>query len=156
MVKATKVKFYMNGDTVVYDASAFRLAEGSMLDKLIEKLPGVEIKDDGRIFAKGKFVTSLLLNGEEFFGNNSKVLLENLPAMTVDKVKVYHKKDKFNEAMQLKADEGNLVMDVRLKKNIPPGMSETWKEDTGQTIATWDVSSPPASRLSHGSRFSPT
>lgn len=121
VVKATKVKFYMNGDTVVYDASAFRLAEGSMLDKLIEKLPGVEIKDDGRIFAKGKFVTSLLLNGEEFFGNNSKVLLENLPAMTVDKVKVYNKKDKFNEAMQLKADEGNLVMDVRLKKEYSTG-----------------------------------
>ena len=42
VVVATKLKFYMNGDTLVYDADAFNLAEGSMLNTLIKQLPGVE------------------------------------------------------------------------------------------------------------------
>lgn len=36
-VKATKVKMVMHGDTIVYNADAFNLAEGSMLDALIKE-----------------------------------------------------------------------------------------------------------------------
>lgn len=43
------------------NADAFQMAEGSMLDALIEQLPGVELKDDGRIFVNGKFIESLLI-----------------------------------------------------------------------------------------------
>ena len=39
-VKATKVKMVVAGDTIIYNADAFNLAEGSMLDALISKLPG--------------------------------------------------------------------------------------------------------------------
>ena len=63
-VKATKIKFYNKGDTLVFNADAFQLSEGSMLDGLIRQLPGVELKDDGRIYVNGKYVESLLLNGE--------------------------------------------------------------------------------------------
>src|SRR3712207_9144993 len=44
VVKATKVKFYIKGDTIVYNADAFQLAEGSMLDALIRQLPGAELR----------------------------------------------------------------------------------------------------------------
>lgn len=47
-VKATKVKFYYKGDTLVYDADAFDLAEGSILDELIRQLPGTELKEGAR------------------------------------------------------------------------------------------------------------
>ena len=45
-VTASKVKFYYKGDTIIYNADAFILAEGSMLDALIRQLPGVELKSD--------------------------------------------------------------------------------------------------------------
>lgn len=60
------MKFYTRKDTLVFNADAFQLAEGSMLDALIRQLPGVELKDDGRIYVNGKYVESLLLNGEDF------------------------------------------------------------------------------------------
>ena len=66
IVKATKIKFYHNGDTLVYNADAFQLADGSMLDMLIKQLPGVVLKNNGQIFVNGKFVSSLLLNGMPF------------------------------------------------------------------------------------------
>ena len=80
VVKATKVKFYLRGDTVVHNADAFQLEEGSMLDALISQLPGAELKDDGRILVNGKQVESLLLNGEDFFRKDRSVMLENLPS----------------------------------------------------------------------------
>ena len=61
-VRATRIKMVVKGDTVEYNADAFNLAEGSMLDKLIEAMPGMELGDDGVITHNGKKVESLLVN----------------------------------------------------------------------------------------------
>lgn len=115
-VVASKVMFYHKGDTVVYNADAFQLSEGSMLDALIRQLPGVELKDDGRIYLNGRFVDRLLLNGKDFFKGNKQVLLDNLPAYTVKDIKVYDKLS--DEAAFLGRREKHdlsYVMDVQLK-----------------------------------------
>ena len=79
----------MHGDTVVYNADAFQLAEGSMLDALVERLPGVELRDNGVITHNGRPVSELLVNGKDFFRGDPTVALDNLPPYMVDKVKVY-------------------------------------------------------------------
>ena len=66
-VKATKIKFYNKGDTITYNADAFNLPEGSMLDNLIKSMPGADLKEDGEITVNGRRVDALLLNGEDFF-----------------------------------------------------------------------------------------
>ena len=65
VVKASKVKFYHDGDTLVFDADAFEMAEGSMLDALIKQLPGVELKSGGEITVNGRKVEELLLNAKD-------------------------------------------------------------------------------------------
>ena len=121
-VKASRVRFYFRGDTVVYDASQFQLAEGSMLDALIRQLPGVELKSDGRIYHNGKFVDDLLLNGKDLFQGNRKLMLENLPAYTVKDVAVYDKQTEENEWLG-RTDESSQhhVIDVRLKREYMVG-----------------------------------
>lgn len=89
VVKATKVKMYYKGDTLVYDADAFKLPDGSMLDALIRQLPGVTMNDGGEIFVNGRRVDELLLGSRTFFRGNKKVLMENLPYYTVKNLKVY-------------------------------------------------------------------
>lgn len=119
-VNATKIKFYNKGDTLVYDASAFQLPEGSMLDALIAQLPGVELSTDGQIKVNGRYVESLLLDGKKFFDNNNNLMLENIAAYTVKNVQVYEgvsRRDKeegkdFNKV---------LTMDVKLKKEYSIG-----------------------------------
>lgn len=120
-VTATKVKIYTKGDTLVYNADAFQLAEGSMLDALIKQLPGAELKDDGRILVNGKQVESLLLNGEDFFRGNNTVMLDNLPAYMVKDVQVYDKDGKLSEFAGRNMDDRTYVMDVRLKKQYSIG-----------------------------------
>lgn len=121
VVKATKIKMIYSGDTIIYNADAFKLAEGSMLDGLIRKLPGASIDNNGQITVNGRYVESLLVNGREFFQGNPKVALENLPAYTVDKVKVYNKQGAASQLMNRDMDDYSYVMDVRLKKEYAVG-----------------------------------
>lgn len=121
VVRATKIKFYHKGDTLVYNADAFNLAEGSMLDALIEQLPGVELKRDGRILVNGRQVESLLLNGKDFFRGKSSIMLENLPSYMVKNVKVYEKQSEYSELTGIKDSHPAFVMDVRLKREYSIG-----------------------------------
>lgn len=121
VVKATKIKFYTKGDTLVYNADAFNLAEGSMLDALVEQFPGAELKRDGRIFMNGKLVESVLLNGKDFFKGDNTVLLDNLPAYTVKHVKFYDKKSERSEALKMDMNDARFVMDVELKREYQIG-----------------------------------
>lgn len=115
-ITATKIKFYHKGDTLIYNADAFNLAEGSMLDALVEQLPGVELKRDGRILVNGKQVESVLLNGKDFFKGTHTILLDNLPGYTVKNVKFYDKKSERSEGLGMDLDDGRFVMDVILKR----------------------------------------
>ena len=131
-VTATRVKIYAKGDTVVYNADAFQLAEGSMLDALIRQLPGVELKDDGQILVNGKKVESLLLNGEDFFKKDHSVMLDNLPSYMVNNVKVYERRDEMRKhAKQSPMTPKQLVMDVNLKKQYSIGWIANAEAATG-------------------------
>ena len=121
VVKATKVKMVMHGDTIVYNADAFNLAEGSMLDALVAKLPGCKLTRDGQIYVNGRYVESLLVDGHDFFGGNAQLALQNLPAYTVKKIKVYNKKGMASEMMGRDMNDSQYVMDVRLKKEYAQG-----------------------------------
>lgn len=119
-ITATKIKFYNNNDTLVYNADAFQLADGSMLDALVKQLPGVVLKDDGRIFVNGKFVSSLLLNGKDLFKDENKLMLDNLPAYMVNKVAVYEKENEWSAPSG--TNNKSLVMDIKLKKEYSIGL----------------------------------
>ncbi len=121
VVKATKIKMVMHGDTVVYNADAFQLAEGSMLDALVERLPGVELRDNGVITLNGRRVSELLVNGKNFFRGDPTVALDNLPAYMVDKVKVYERTTAYQQHFEPYSVNRPLVMDVNLKKEYSVG-----------------------------------
>lgn len=120
-VTASKVKFYNKGDTIVYDADAFQLAEGSMLDALVSQLPGAKIDENGRITVNGEFVESLLLNGKDFFNDDHSLMLENIPAYTVKTVEVYKGHSKEEKLNFDSSEPRHLTMDVKLKKEYSHG-----------------------------------
>ena len=121
VVKASRVKFYYKGDTLVYNADAFQMASGSMLDELIAQLPGVELNDEGQIKVNGRFVDELLLNGKEFFSKDRTVMLENLPSYMVNQVKAYTKAGMQSVLAGRDMGDSTFVMDVNLKKQYRIG-----------------------------------
>lgn len=122
VVKATKLKFYMDGDTMVYDADAFNLAEGSMLDGLIKKLPGVEMDKGGVIKVNGRQVDALLLNGKDFFDKDRELMLENMPAYMVKNVQAYDRTPReYQGTSRAQNAKKEFVMNVKLKKEYNGG-----------------------------------
>lgn len=120
-VTATRIKMYYRGDTLIYDATAFKMPDGSMLDDLIRQLPDVTMNDDGEIFVKGRKVDELLLGSRSFFGGNKRVLLENLPYYTVKFLKAYEKQTDKSVALGYDVEPRQFVMDVILKDEYKQG-----------------------------------
>lgn len=116
VVRPTRIKMVQRGDTIVYDATAFNLPKGSMLDDLVSELPGAELKPNGEIFVNGKKVDYLMLNSQEFFRGNNQVMLRNLPYYTVKDIKVYHRTTDLSAFLGREVENKEYVMNVQLKK----------------------------------------
>ena len=135
-VRTSKIRMVVKGDTLIYNADAFQLAEGSMLDGLIKLLPGFQLRD-GQITVNGQYVSSLLVNGEDFFRGDPRVALENLPAYMVNKVKVYRKEHPWSYITKGKDERKEdlpLVVDVNLKREYAIG----WVGNVGAGYGTAD------------------
>lgn len=124
-VTSTRIKMMMKGDTIVYNADAFQVAEGSMLDGLIEMMPGLEIRDGGKIYHNGEYVPELLVNGKDFFKGDPTVALQNLPAYTVKDLRIYHKAPDGAYLRKGLTHQDTLqwdkALDVRLKRQYNTG-----------------------------------
>ena len=135
VVVATKLKFYMDGDTLVYDADAFNLAEGSMLNSLIKQLPGVELEKGGVIKVNGKQVDALLLNGKNFFDSDRELLLENMPAYMVKHIQSYERvPESVKGSPREKVTKKELVMNVKLKREYAKGWIANAEGGAGATF----------------------
>lgn len=115
VVRGTRIRMFYKGDTLVYNANAFMLPEGSMLDDLVKQLPGAELRG-GNVFVNGRLVENLLLGGKDFFNGNLHAALKNLPAYVVSRVKVYEKEGELSQTAGADMGDKQYVMDVRLKR----------------------------------------
>ena len=121
-VTANAAKVQVKGDSLVYNADAYRLPEGSALEDLVKKLPGATIEDDGTIKINGKEVKKILVDGKEFFINDKNIALKNLPTNIIDKIKSYDRKSDLSRITGIDDGEDETVLDLTVKK----GMNNGW------------------------------
>ena len=85
----TKVRpVVVNADTVSFSASAFPVPDGSEVEDILRRLPGVEVDMNGNVIVQGKVVSKVIVNGKEFFGGDVLLAIRNLPSDIVDKLQV--------------------------------------------------------------------
>jgi hypothetical protein len=120
-VTATRVQLAYRGDTIVVDAQAFKIPEGSMLDALVAQIPSAELKEDGTIYMNGRKVDYLTLNGKDFFKGKNRVMLDNLPYYVVNKLKFYEKDVPTSQMKHRDTGEKDYVMDVEMKQEYSIG-----------------------------------
>lgn len=87
-VKGVGNRVEMKGDTVQYNASAFKTNRDATTQDLIEKMPNITI-ENGQVKAQGEVVQRVTVDGREFFGDDATLALRNLPAEVVDKIQVF-------------------------------------------------------------------
>lgn len=111
-IEAEVTPIVVNGDTIEYNAAAFKTQADDMVEDLLRKLPGIEVERDGTIKAQGEEVQKVLVDGKEFFGNDAKMATRNLPASAVEKVQVYDKLSDIAEFTGI--DDGNREKTINL------------------------------------------
>lgn len=121
-VKATRVQLCYKGDTIEVDARAFKLSEGSMLDALVRSVPGCELRENGDIYMNGKKVDYLTLNGKDFFKGNNRIMLDNLPYYTVDKLQFYNQQSEHSQFVGKDMERADYVMNVKMKREYSVGL----------------------------------
>ncbi|MDD4514227.1 TonB-dependent receptor [Massilibacteroides sp.] len=112
----------VKNDTVEYNADSYKVTEGSMLEDLLKKMPGVEVSSDGKVTVNGKEIKKIMVDGKEFFTNDPKVASKNLPAQMVEKVQVYDRKS--DMTMMTGFDDGDEEATINL--TVKPGMKQGW------------------------------
>lgn len=117
-----KIPVVIKGDTVEYDASSFVTEKNAKVEDLLKVLPGISVDASGKITAQGKTVEKVLVDGEEFFGDDPKLVTRNIRSDMVDKVQVFEKKSE--EAERTGVDDGTRVqtINVKLKEDAKNGM----------------------------------
>ena len=121
-------------DTVIYNAAAFKVPEGSVLEELVKKLPGAEVEDDGTIKINGKTVKKILVEGKEFFSNETSMAMKNIPTEIVDKVKTYDKQSDMARITGIDDGQEETVIDLTIKK----GMKNGWFGNINGGVGTKD------------------
>jgi len=108
-ISAIKIK----GDTTEYMADSFKVKDNATVEDLLKRLPGIQVDKSGNITAQGETVQKILVDGEEFFSDDPKVVTQGLQANSVQKVQVYDKKS--DEAAFTGIDDGQKTKTINLE-----------------------------------------
>ena len=113
-------------DTVMYNAGAYRVPPGSMLEELVKKMPGAQIDENGKITINGKEIKKFKMNGQDFFSGDTETAMKNVPVEMVERLKVYDQQSDLARVTGI--DDGNeeTVIDMQVK----PGMAKGWFGNT--------------------------
>lgn len=120
-VTAEHIPMGILGDTISYNASAFKTKPGATVEDLLKKLPGIDVQRDGSIKAMGEDVQNVLVDGKEFFGDDPKIATKNLEAEAVDKVELYDKKSEIAEFTGIEDGDEEKTLNLKLKEEYKNG-----------------------------------
>ncbi len=113
VVNGSRGAVRIKGDTTEFNADSFRTEAGASVEDLLKKLPGIQVDRNGKITAQGETIKKVLVDGEEFFGDDPTLVTQNLKADMVDKVQVYDKKS--DQATFTGIDDGQREKTINLK-----------------------------------------
>ena len=103
----------VKGDTIAYNANAFKTKPNATAEDLLKKLPGVQVDRDGTVKAQGENVQKVYVDGKEFFGSDPKQATKNLSADMIAEVEVYD--DMSEQAKFNGIDDGSRSKAINLK-----------------------------------------
>jgi hypothetical protein len=113
MIKGTAKQMTIKGDTTEFNAKAFVIQPNAKVEDLLKQLPGITVDKDGKITAEGQTVTKVLVDGEEFFGDDPTLVTRNIRADMVDKIQLYDKKS--DQATFTGVDDGKTEKTINVK-----------------------------------------
>jgi hypothetical protein len=120
----------IKGDTIVYNSDSFTNGTERKLGEVLQKLPGVEVNEDGDIQVEGKTVEKIMVNGKDFFEGDTRLATKNIPANAVSKVEVLRNYNNVSQLKGLGNDQDRIAINIRLKE----GKESFWFGDATAAV----------------------
>jgi len=117
--KASAIR--IRGDTTEFLVDSFLTNKNSNVEDLLKKLPGIQVDKNGKITAQGQEVKKVLVDGEEFFGNDPTMATRNLRAEDVEKIQVFDKQSDQAAFSGIDDGEKNKTINLQLKEEAKKG-----------------------------------
>ncbi|MCU7551175.1 outer membrane beta-barrel protein [Chitinophagaceae bacterium LB-8] len=111
----------IKGDTTEFTADSFHVKEGATVEDLLKEFPGFQVDSKGQITAHGQRVQKVLVDGEEFFGDDPTMATQNISAKAVDKVQVFDTKTDQENLTGLGGNSQSKTVNIKLKENSKKG-----------------------------------
>ena len=111
----------IKGDTTIYTADSFKVSANADVEELLRKMPGIQVDKNGEIKAMGETVEKVLVDGEEFFGDDPGMAVKNLRADAVKEVQVFKKKTDQAEFTGIDDGQSKQTINLKLKENKKTG-----------------------------------
>ncbi len=118
--EAKALRTSQHGDTVSYNAGAFKVVADADVEGLLKKMPGVTI-NNGTVEAQGEEVKKVFVDGKEFFGEDVTTAIKSLPAQAVDRIEVYNKLSDNAEFSGMDDGEGYKAINIVTHKHMRQG-----------------------------------
>lgn len=116
-VRTQRPPVVVNGDTLEFNAEAFRTKPNAVVEDMLKKMPGVEVDRDGTIRVNGKRISRVLVNGKDFFNGDPKMATRNLSADAIDKVQMFEKQSDQSEFTGIEDGNRTPTLNLKLKKD---------------------------------------
>ncbi len=122
IVREKRNAITIKGDTTEFFVDSFLVNKNSNVEDLLKKLPGIQVDKNGKITAQGKEVKKVLVDGEEFFGDDPTVATRNLKATNVETIQVFDKQSDQAAFTGIEDGEKNKTINLKLKEDAKKGV----------------------------------
>jgi hypothetical protein len=108
-------------DTIQYNASGYPVPQGALVEDMLKKLPGLTIDKDGNVTVGGKVLSSVRINGKDFFGGEVQTATQNLPADIVSNIQIIDDYGEQANMTGIKSGESQKVLNITIRKDKSNG-----------------------------------
>lgn len=120
-VKGKAVEMVVKGDTLEYNAGAFKTTENAMVEELLNKMPGVVVASDGSVTVNGEQIKAVRVDGKKFFGDDVQTATKNIPANMIDRVQVIDQQSEMAKLTGFEDDDTERIINLTLKEDKKKG-----------------------------------
>lgn len=103
---------HLKDDTLEYNTEHIRLRQNSAVEDLLRRLPGLHIDPDGTITYNGEKIQHLLVDGEDIFGDDPRLVTKTFDADKISKVQILDRKT--TQTLFTGIDDGTRIKTLNL------------------------------------------
>lgn len=119
-IEAVAIRVLQDGDTTIYNADQYKVNPDATVEDLITKMPGITL-EDGVYKSRGQEIKKILIDGEEFFGEDAQMALKNLPADIVSKIQTFEQESEQSRFTGISDGEQAMALNIVTKSGAANG-----------------------------------